>query len=140
MAYNLRGALDPRAYVLTILALIAVQVILSILVPRFPALDQMSSIVSMAAVILAALASGARLVDAGYRRWIGVTVVVLLGWVLPFGGIIGWMLLYGSGGNGQIPYEVYGAFGLGGSALLVVFFIWTATRPPALPAGRPPGS
>ena len=92
----------------------------------FPAYEAFAQYVNTTILCLIALATGARLADAGYQRWIGILGIVFVDVVLPMLVIFAAMATLSSAALHIL--WIAPASMIGGKLLLLAFVIWAGTR------------
>jgi len=90
----------------------------------FPGLDKLMRNLNVAVVVCMAMFTGARLADAGYRRWVGIAGVFLITVGLPIIAFLTALLAFR-----MRPPAVALPVGIGCMAVLLPFLIWAGTRP-----------
>ena len=114
-------------------ALVVLQVVATVAANFMPIPSGLAGAFNTSITIVIALLTGARLVDAGYRFWVGVAAILCLIWVLPAIGIFVAFLVFGFTKADVLAHAPLMVIGI----LLVVgaFIIWAGTR---ASTARPP--
>src|SRR5215510_11647641 len=116
----LMNRIDRKTYALIMVVLLLGSIGLGFV----PGLDRVAKGVNVAILMVMALLTGARLVDAGYPRWIGITGVFGLTLGLPAVATLTALLAAGMGAADLIvPIAAVCVL------LVLVFCIWAGTRP-----------
>jgi amino acid transporter len=89
-----------------------------------PALDKLMRNFNVIFLVFMAIFTGARLADAGYRRWVGVMAVVTILVIVP---LIAFLIALAA--FHMHPAVVLGPVAVGTLVLFLPFVIWAATRP-----------
>jgi hypothetical protein len=119
--------LDRKRYlwwmIVLLIVLPAAQYVVWVTVPAYEAFAQYAN---TTIVFLIALATGARLADAGYQRWIGIVGILCVAVVLPMLIIFAAMAMLSSAALHIL--WIAPASMTGGTMLLLAFVIWVGTR------------
>ena len=116
----LMNRIDRRTYALIMVALFVGSIALGFV----PGFDRLAKGANLGILVVMALLTGARLVDAGYPRWMGITGVFGLTLGLPF---VATLTLLVAAGMRAVDMIV--PIALVCVLLVLVFCIWVGTRP-----------
>jgi hypothetical protein len=122
MAANYTKYMDRRTYAWVMVLLIFGPMGLT----SIPGLEKISTSLSTAVLVCTAMFTGARLADAGYRRWVGVVGVVLTTFVFPLIGALAAAIVLNWPSK-----EVVISIALVCLLPFFGFVIWAGTRPSA---------
>jgi len=116
----LMNRIDRKTYALIMVALFVGSIALGFV----PGLDRVAKGANLGILVVMAFLTGARLVDAGYPRWIGITGVFGLAFGLPFVATLTVLVAAGMRAADMIV-----PIALACGVLILAFFIWAGTRP-----------
>jgi ABC-type transport system involved in cytochrome c biogenesis permease subunit len=118
----------------TMVALIALQVVATALANVVAIPTWGGQAFGIGVVICTALLTGARLVDAGYRRWVGITGVLAIVFVFPVVVTFIAVLVFGVRTSGIMTLAPAVVVAL--MVTLLAFIVWAGTRPSIAHASR----